>query len=59
MIIPVRCVSCGKVLADKWREFEKSSGTAEGRKAAMDRLGLFRYCCRRHMMAHVQLVEKI
>ena len=59
MIIPVRCVSCGKVLADKWREFEKNAGTAAGRKEAMDRLGLFRYCCRRHMMSHVQLVEKI
>jgi DNA-directed RNA polymerase subunit N len=23
MIIPVRCFTCGKVLANKWQEFEK------------------------------------
>jgi DNA-directed RNA polymerases I, II, and III subunit RPABC5 len=24
MIIPVRCFTCGKVLADKWRAYEKA-----------------------------------
>ena len=24
MIIPIRCFTCGKVLADKWNEYEKS-----------------------------------
>ena len=23
MIIPIRCMSCGKVIADKWRYFQK------------------------------------
>jgi DNA-directed RNA polymerase subunit N (RpoN/RPB10) len=23
MIIPIKCMTCGKVLADKWIEFEK------------------------------------
>jgi DNA-directed RNA polymerase I, II, and III subunit RPABC5 len=23
MIIPIRCMSCGKVIADKWRKFQE------------------------------------
>lgn len=68
MIIPVRCVTCGKVIADKWRFYEKKIDEAEasgdpvppGFKAkVLDDLGLFRYCCRRHMLGHVELIDKI
>ena len=31
--------------------------TAE--KQAMDDLGLKRYCCRKHMLTHVDLIEKV
>lgn len=34
MIIPVRCFTCGKVLADKWRWYEKRfAAEAEGNQA--------------------------
>lgn len=75
MIIPVRCVTCGKVLANKWRYYQRKlvSETAdhkedlkedpeppEGARAkVLDELGLTRYCCRRHMLGHVDLVDKI
>lgn len=85
MIIPVRCVTCGKVLANKWRYYQRkvlaaahsaqTEGEAEGvvgtrtdeeaepppgaRAKVMDELGLQRYCCRRHMLGHVDLVDKI
>lgn len=29
MIIPVRCFTCGKVLADKWREYERRCKEAD------------------------------
>jgi DNA-directed RNA polymerase subunit N (RpoN/RPB10) len=35
MIIPIRCFTCGKVLADKWQEYEKrvkEAGDAAGQK---------------------------
>lgn len=59
MIIPVRCFSCGKVVADLWERYVKmlDEGTAEG--DAMDVLGCRRYCCRRMLMTHVDLVEKL
>lgn len=75
MIIPVRCFTCGKVLADKWnyyvKEIEKDGTeesvlnvnaktlqkTKEGK--ALDNLGLKRYCCRRMMISHVDLINII
>ena len=75
MIIPVRCFTCGKVLADKWdyyyKELEKKQDqdsvlnvnsktmqkTNEGK--ILDTLGLKRYCCRRMMISHVDLINII
>ncbi|BFZ58781.1 DNA-directed RNA Polymerase II subunit L [Savitreella phatthalungensis] len=59
MIIPVRCFSCGKVVGDKWDAYLKllEDGMEEG--AALSELGLRRYCCRRMVLTHVDLIEKI
>lgn len=76
MIIPVKCFTCGTVLADKYRfyqmevrkkKLEKDKNpeeviylvkdevkkTAEGE--VLDLLNLHKYCCRRHMLTHVDL----
>ncbi|KAK8194176.1 DNA-directed RNA polymerase II subunit L [Zalaria obscura] len=59
MIIPIRCFSCGKVIADLWERYLKllDDGMSDG--DAMDALGLSRYCCRRMLMTHVDLIEKL
>lgn len=77
MIIPVKCVTCGKVLADKWEYYKKkceemdkqkeSDGKEKKteskyfkepfRKAILDELELDRYCCRRHMLGHVDIID--
>ena len=59
MIIPVRCFSCGKVIGDIWERYLKliDSNVADG--DAMDQLELRRYCCRRMVMTHVDLIEKL
>jgi len=76
MIIPVKCFTCGKVLADKYlfylrevREMKEKKNmdtqkvvyltqkntekTPEG--IIMDKLGLNKICCRRHMLSHVDI----
>ena len=81
MIIPVKCFTCGNVLADKYRYYKqevrklkyqenmeiekvrylttvdlnnsKVDKTPEG--VVLDSLGLGKYCCRRHMLTHVDL----
>ena len=77
MIIPVKCFTCGKVLADKYiffqeevRNMKMQKGIDENKveyltktntkKApeglVMDRLGLHKVCCRRHMLTHVDII---
>ncbi|KAE9368738.1 DNA-directed RNA polymerase N/8 kDa subunit superfamily protein [Stipitochalara longipes BDJ] len=59
MIIPVRCFSCGKVIGDLWERYLKliDEGMPDG--DAMDELNCKRYCCRRMIMTHVDLIEKL
>jgi DNA-directed RNA polymerase subunit N (RpoN/RPB10) len=77
MIIPIRCMNCGNVLADKWLFYQAKvkelrgtnntkpiyiDGTSVPDTAelkVLNMLGLKRYCCRKHMLTHVDLIDKI
>jgi DNA-directed RNA polymerase I, II, and III subunit RPABC5 len=55
-IIPVRCFTCNKVIADLWEEYRRMTEEKNIHpKEAMNRLGLTKECCRRHMMTHRDL----
>ena len=53
MLIPVRCWSCGKVIAHKYEEYQNA--LAEGKDAGevLDDLGFNLYCCRRMFVGPV------
>jgi DNA-directed RNA polymerase I, II, and III subunit RPABC5 len=69
MIIPVKCFTCGAVLADKYVKYIdmvkskptdipyftplSNERTIEGK--AMDKLGIKKICCRRHIQSHVDI----
>eukprot|EP00818_Percolomonas_sp_WS_P004276 CAMPEP_0117434726 /NCGR_PEP_ID=MMETSP0759-20121206/100_1 /TAXON_ID=63605 /ORGANISM="Percolomonas cosmopolitus, Strain WS" /LENGTH=78 /DNA_ID=CAMNT_0005226223 /DNA_START=113 /DNA_END=349 /DNA_ORIENTATION=- len=59
MIIPVRCFTCGKVIGNKYDSYLNllAHDVDEGR--ALDELNLKRYCCRRMLLTHVDLIEKL
>jgi len=59
LIIPVRCFSCGKVVGDKWEPFSTRVAAGEHPKDVLDDLGIERYCCRRMLLSHVELVDEI
>ena len=59
MIIPVRCFSCGKLVGDKWEPFSKRVAVGEHPKEVLDDLGVERYCCRRMLLSHVDLIDDI
>lgn len=59
MIIPVRCFTCGKVIGNKWETYLDLLQAEYSEGDAMDALGLNRYCCRRMIMTHVDLIEKL
>lgn len=55
----VRCFSCGKVVGDKWDQYLKLLENNMDEGEALTELGLRRYCCRRMVLTHVDLIEKI
>ena len=65
MIIPIRCFTCGKLIANKWLTYlstleEKvKNGEISPEKNVLDELGFKRYCCRRMFLSHVDLVPII
>ncbi|KAJ1503861.1 DNA-directed RNA polymerase II subunit L [Coelomomyces lativittatus] len=59
MITPIRCFTCGKVIGNKWEHYLALLESEYTEGDAMDALGLRRYCCRRMLMSHVELIEKL
>jgi DNA-directed RNA polymerase subunit N len=60
MIIPVRCFTCGKVIGDKWEDFNKRvNKNREDAKKVLNSLGVTRVCCRRMLLSHVDLIDEI
>jgi len=59
MIIPVRCISCGRVLAHLWDEYKKRTEEGEDPKKVLDDLGIKTYCCRAQFLTHVPSSKEI
>ena len=59
MIIPVRCFSCGKVVGSAYQTFQKRVQLGEDPQEVLDDLGLTRYCCRRMIIAHSDLLQEL
>ncbi|CAE7216052.1 DNA-directed RNA polymerase II subunit L [Pyrenophora teres f. teres] len=59
MIVPIRCFSCGKVTGDLWEKYMNLLSDGAEEADALDAVGLQRYCCRRMILTHVDLIEKL
>jgi DNA-directed RNA polymerase, subunit N (EC 2.7.7.6) len=59
MLIPVRCFTCGTPLADKWEKFKKRVEAGEDPGKVLDELGVKRYCCRRMLLSHVDIIYEV
>ena len=59
MIIPVKCFSCGKVIAQYYEKYKKMVKEGKAPEKVLDELGLDRYCCRRMITSHVDLVDEV
>ncbi len=57
MIIPVRCFSCGRVVASDYVKFHDRVNAGEAPKAVMDDLTIRRYCCRRMIVTQSELLD--
>ncbi|DAC39516.1 MAG TPA: DNA-directed RNA polymerase subunit N [Candidatus Poseidoniales archaeon] len=59
MIIPVRCFSCGGLIAHKWEEFNEKKKAGTDVMTALDELGFDLYCCRRMFVSHIDLISEV
>ncbi|ERG89293.1 MAG: DNA-directed RNA polymerase, subunit N (RpoN/RPB10) [halophilic archaeon J07HX5] len=60
MMVPVRCFTCGRVVASDWEEFKARTREAdepEDPQAVLDELDVDRHCCRRMLVSHKDLVD--
>jgi DNA-directed RNA polymerase subunit N len=59
VIIPVRCFTCGALIGDKWAKFAERVAKGEDAAKVLDDLGVKRYCCRRMLLSHVDLIDTV
>jgi len=59
MLVPVRCFTCGNLIADKFEDYQNRIRTGEGNAKALDSLNVKRYCCRRMLMTSVETIQQV
>ena len=59
MLIPVRCFTCGNVIANKFGEYSNRIKAGEDPAAVMDSLNIKRYCCRRMFVSSVETIYQV
>ncbi len=59
VLVPVRCFTCGAPLGHLWEKFYERVKNGEDPEKVLDDLGVKRYCCRRMLVSHVQLIEEL
>ncbi len=59
MLIPVRCFTCGNLIADKYADFQNKIKSGEEPDKVLDSLGIERYCCRRMLLTTVETIQQV
>ena len=59
MLVPIRCFTCGGLIADKFEDFQKRVNLDEDSAEILDSLGIKRYCCRRMFLTTLQTIQQI
>jgi DNA-directed RNA polymerase subunit N len=58
-LIPVRCFTCGKPVSAAWEEYKGRREKGEDPKQILDDLGITRYCCRRMLLTHKEIIDEL
>lgn len=59
MLIPVRCFTCGNLIADKHDNYQNKVRSGEDPAKVLDALGITRYCCRRMLLTSLETIQQI
>ena len=59
MLVPVRCFTCGNLVADKFEDYQNKVKSGEEPAKVLDSLGIERYCCRRMLLTTVETIQQV
>ena len=59
MIIPIRCFTCNKVIANKWLSYKKNLSLGFSKDESLNKIGINRYCCRRMFLSQTDTFDMI
>jgi len=59
VLVPVRCFTCGNLVADKFEEYQNMVKSGDAPAKALDSLGISRYCCRRMLLTTVETIQQV
>jgi len=59
VLIPVRCFTCGNLVADKFDDYQNKVKSGEEPAKVLDSLGIERYCCRRMLLTTVETIQQV
>jgi DNA-directed RNA polymerase subunit N len=59
VLVPVRCFTCGNLIADKFDDYQTKLKTGENPEKVLNDLGINRYCCRRMLLTTVETIQQV
>ena len=59
VLIPVRCFTCGNMVADKYDDYQSKLKAGEDPEKVLDSVGVERYCCRRMLLTSVETIQQV
>ncbi len=59
MLVPVRCFTCGNLIANKYEDYKNKVKSGEEPAKVLDSLEINRYCCRRMLLTSVETIQQV
>ena len=59
MLIPVRCFTCGNLIADKFNDYQTKVKAGISPEKVLNDLTINRYCCRRMLLTTVETIQQV
>ena len=59
MLIPVRCFTCGNLIADKYDSYQTKLKIGEDPEKILNELKINRYCCRRMLVTTAETIQQV
>ncbi len=59
MLVPVRCFTCGSLIADKFSQYQNEVQDGADPGKTLDSLDIRRYCCRRMLLTSVETIHQV